>query len=274
MIRSHQELEEKVSFLTRELARANHRIRQKHRLEALGEMAAKVAHEIRNPLGGISIYAGMLHQELEGPPRWKEWLSRIEQGLEALNRVVGELLDFTAESTPRPVPLSLPRVLRAAVALAAIPPECEVAWRVPEEENEMVGDPDLLGRVFLNLVRNAVEAMGGKGRLTIELAPGEGEGWSVRFRDSGPGVPPDLAARIFEPFFTTREHGTGLGLPLVVAYLDAHGGTIALSPSEAGACFEVTLPRRPPGDIRLDPEVQRLVTRRAGESGESRHTDH
>ncbi len=233
-----------VKSLEAELAR-------KERLAALGEMAAGVAHEIRNPLGGIELYASLLRKETLEESRRAELAGKIMSAAASLNRIVTDMLTFTRSREPswRPVPVE--HVFRTALDLA----QAEIRGKNLEVREEYATDgarlpldPDLLSRALLNVVRNAAEVSPEGGAITVrsklEAHPG-GRMLVLAVLDEGPGVPEEVAPKIFHPFFTTRKDGTGLGLAIVHKIAQDHGGAVRVEPNEPrGAAFIFRLPVR------------------------------
>jgi len=258
---SHEVLKGRVAELTDELAHKNRelsekieeverlraleeRMRRSKRLAALGEMAAGVAHEIRNPLGGIELYAGLLARALEGNEKDRSLAEKIISGTRHLDGIVEGMLAFTREMEIDRAPLDLVEVARQAVELAAGAVEAsgvEVLFG-GEGEAAASGDAELLRRVFLNIVTNACQAMPEGGRLTIACRVAEAGAAICEFADTGPGVPAEALDRIFNPFFTARDGGTGLGLAISHRIVEAHGGEItAANAAGGGAVFTVRL---------------------------------
>ncbi len=193
-------------------------------------MLGGIAHEVRNPLGGMKLFVGLLGEDLADRPDEADMLGRIERELGTLERVVEEFLAYARQSPLETGPIDLAALCGEVRGLV------EVEVRGPAgDAPSVVGDRAQLRRLLLNLTRNAAQA--GAGRVTVERTAA---GFAVT--DDGPGLPPAVAERAFEAFYTTREKGTGLGLALCRKIAEAHGGRIALAPSGAGARFEVTLP--------------------------------
>lgn len=253
--RSHEALQAEVARLRRELASADAQLQRSKRLSALGEMAAGIAHEVRNPLAAIQLYASMIVQDLQAldgaagePLRCAREIATAVRGLDG---IVGDVLNFAREVEPKQSPLMVAdmfdRVLaahRPAIEAAGV----SVKRRYMETPDlTVVADADLLHRALLNLVRNAVDAMGQNRPprvLTLD-AREEDDGLTLSIRDTGPGVDRDTIDRLFNPFFTTRATGTGLGLAIVHRIIDAHGGTVGVSDNPDaghGATFELCLP--------------------------------
>ncbi len=217
--------------------------RRREALAAVGEMAAGLAHEVRNPLGAIRGAAQVLSMDADAG-QTREMLEVIQEETGRLGRVVGDFLDYA-----RPVPLRRQavdvaeiarRVLRAAEVAGM---QLRADLRVRDGVPRVLGDPDQLQRAFTNVVRNAAEATGPGGLLRVEVGRDEAGRITVRFEDNGPGIPPEQAARLFQPFHTTKPGGTGLGLALVHRVVEAHGGTLGVDGRPGlGAVFTIALP--------------------------------
>lgn len=240
--KSHDQLTATVESLRKELGEKNRQLERKNRLAALGEMAAGLAHEIRNPLGGIQLYASILAKDLGDRPDSLQVVRKISGGVKRLEALVGQVLQFTREIVANPRGMDLGPVVAQAVDFAGKTlEERNVVCRMkgPGSLN-VVGDPLLLGQAVLNLVLNAAEAAAG-GQVFVEYgtAP-DAKQFRVVVRDSGPGIDPAILDRIFNPFFTTKDSGTGLGLAIVHRIVEAHDGAIVAGNQEGGgARFEI-----------------------------------
>jgi two-component system nitrogen regulation sensor histidine kinase GlnL len=221
------------------------RLLEQERLAAVGELAAMVAHEVRNPLAGIR---GACEILLEGygdsDPR-REIGEEVIRQVDRLNRDVEDLLLYARPRTMDPVPTELHGVLdRALRTIADDPATAQVGVRRDYDPALPVlrVDPRQMEQVFLNILLNACQAMDHRGEVRIRTRR-DGRQVQIEIRDSGPGIPPEALERIFRPFFTTRTRGTGLGLAIVKNIVEAHGGGIrAGSPAGGGAEFVLTLP--------------------------------
>lgn len=250
--RSHDLLLGEVSRLSVELEHKNRLLARKTRLEVLGEMAAGVAHEIRNPLGGILLYAGLLERDLVGSPKALRSVRSILRGVRSLDSIVGDLLSFTRGFEPSPRPCRLNDIceeaLRDAIAEFART-DIRVERRYARPDVALDADPDMLRRAVLNLVLNAIQAMRQEGSLTVRtgLAICDGaRAARIEVSDTGPGIAPDIRERLFEPYVTNREGGTGLGLAIVQKIAESHGGeATGANRDEGGAVFTITLPVEP-----------------------------
>lgn len=231
-----------------DLARAQDQLVRQERLAALGELAAVVAHEVRNPLGVIFNSLGALRR-LVAPPGGdaRMLLDIVGEEAERLNRMVGDLLDFARPSRPtlHPEPL-LPVVDDAvAAALSGIGRKVRVVRDVPDSLPPLPMDPHLLRQVIVNLVVNAAQAMPHGGTLTVRAQVDEAA-VVLELGDTGTGIPDEVRHRIFEPFFTTRATGTGLGLAVVKRIVDDHHGEIEVRPGAGGGTvFALRLPLAP-----------------------------
>jgi signal transduction histidine kinase len=217
--------------------------RRREALAAVGEMAAGLAHEVRNPLGAIQGAAQVLTAETD-PVRARDMMEVIQEETARLGRVVGDFLDYARAGGRRRESVDLGdlarRVLRSSEAAGD---GLQGIVRVAPGTPLAAGDPDQLQRAVGNIVRNACEAAGPGGRLTVDVAPEGDHRVSMRFEDNGPGIPPDVLPRLFLPFFTTRPGGTGLGLALVHRVMEAQGGEVRVdSRPGRGAIFTLVLP--------------------------------
>jgi len=244
---SQQVLQREVARLNEELAEKNRQLARKNRLEALGEMAAGVAHEIRNPLGGIELYAGLIAREAADNPKVAQWAAKIQAATRNLSQTVGEILDFTRPLKPQMRALALGEIIDSAIELAssAIEGKRIVVVREDKRGATVMADANLLQRGFLNVILNAADAMQDGGTLTVRVAPttlGGLDAWQVSFADNGKGIDPEDIGRIFDPFFTRKETGTGLGLAMTARIVGAHEGKLSASNAAGGgAVFTFTL---------------------------------
>jgi len=246
--KSHNRLTATVQTLQQELSEKNQQLERKNRLAALGEMAAGMAHEIRNPLGGIQLYASMLAKDLDDRPASLAVVKKIAGGVKRLEALVSQVLQFTREITANVGAMDLRASIDDAVELAQAQlhsrgVSCRVTGPAPFQVQL---DPLLIGQAILNLVLNAAEAIDGGGHIEIEYGPPPADSAARQchliFRDNGPGIPPAVLDRIFNPFFTTKETGTGLGLAIVHRVVEAHDGTITVTnPGDGGARFEIRI---------------------------------
>lgn len=261
-----------------ESSQAYERVKERDRLAALGEMAAGLAHEIRNPLGAIKGAAQLL-MTADGKPAAgsdaPEFLEIIVEEANRLNNVVTKFLDYARSERPGREGASkvdLNTVLRKTEQLLRqeLPRNVELRVRVDEQLPQVAGDPESLMQVFLNLGQNAVQAMPEGGTLEILTTRrrrsrlGYGQFAEVRFRDTGIGIPRDKLKKLFIPFYTTKQKGTGLGLAISHRIINQHGGTIEVRSTHGqGSTFSVFLPAAEPlvgGKIEDITETGRLTS--------------
>jgi two-component system, NtrC family, sensor histidine kinase HydH len=247
------------------------RMKERDRLAALGAMAAGLAHEVKNPLGAIKGAAQLL-EELDGGAATdegsREFIGIILEEVNRLDRVVGSFLDYARPHAGNPVPLDINAAVRRTVQILSsqhtdgIELKLELAETLPRAKI----DPEQFRQVLINLVQNAIQAMDGRGTVTVGTArrrvprpawsssgpPSEhritgGRGEEAEFvevsvRDTGPGIPQKVLRNLFVPFFTTKEQGTGLGLAISQSIVQNVGGTIDVKTHSAGTRFTIVLP--------------------------------
>ncbi len=200
------------------------------RLAAMGRMAAELAHEIRNPLGSLALFSGMLVEDLAEQAGPLELARKMQEGVGRLNSVVGNTLAFTRDLHPKQGILALrsfwEEALRSTTLAEAVPWENQIP-----EQATWLGDPDLLRQVAQNLLQNAIRALEDMDRPRIILSAVEErlEGqpcWHLTLTDNGCGIPEEALAKVFDPFFSTFGGGTGLGLAVCHRIIVAHGGLL------------------------------------------------
>lgn len=253
-------LRSEVSRLRGELGEANEQLARSRRLAALGEMAAGIAHEIRNPLASITLYARMLREDLSDRPEQAEVARKIEAGVRGLNGIVSDVLAFARESRIEPAATDVSWLLDVAIEAASggSAVAIERAYQTRELGSVEV-DAGLMRQALVNVIRNAIEALAESAvvepRIRIDGEASAG-GVCISVEDNGPGIPPEVADRVFNPFFTTRRSGTGLGLAIVHRIVDAHGGGLWVGRSVlGGACVRVSMGRRLRESAQEPPEI-------------------
>jgi two-component system sensor histidine kinase HydH len=253
------------------------RMKERDRLAALGQMAAGLAHEIRNPLGSIKGAAQFLQPQRGGAGAGavqgdtKEFLDIIVEEVNRLNKIVSQFLDYARPYRGEQKPLDVADVLKKTLQLVdkERASSFEIVTSFAERLPPVRADAEQLLQVFLNLSLNAMQAMpdGGRLHLSTGLRRATRRGAAaafleIRFRDTGVGIPPGDLKNLFIPFFTTKEKGTGLGLPISQRILENHGGTIEVrsQPGE-GATFTVLLPVEADAYAAYAAHVERLDSR-------------
>ncbi len=215
------------------------------------QMLAGIAHEVRNPLAGIQLYAGILRDELAGDERAGH-AAKIDREVGYLERVVREFLDYARRPAPEPVALDAGALVREVAELLngdADAAGLELEVDVPEAPVPLTADAGQLRRALLNLGKNAIQAaaeVGERGKAVRLSARADGAAVELAVWNRGPVIPDDKRARLFEPFYTTREKGTGLGLAFVAEIVRGHGGDVSVTSENSETTFRVTLPARGP----------------------------
>ncbi|MGC3973764.1 MAG: ATP-binding protein [Nitrospira sp.] len=230
------------------------RLQRRNRLEAMGQMVGSIAHEIRNPLGSVELFASMLRKDLRDQPQLRSYAEHISMAVQSMDQLLSNLLVYTRPDCSRLGWHEAELLIREVLTLAshAIPPDSiEVRCQVHPIVPRLWCDGPKMKQVLLNLVLNAVQAMPNGGMLTLTACPAPPEiqelpAVHVTVSDTGTGIPAELQSRVFDPFFTTKDQGTGLGLAIVHALVEAHHGRIDVESSPGqGTSFLITLPRGP-----------------------------
>jgi len=224
-------------------------IRRSDRLKTIGQIAAGTAHEIRNPLTAIKGFMQLLNKSLNDRAMDKEqgYVGIVLSELERVNDLVSEFLLLSKPKEVKQDWMEIGRVVQEIMPMIrneALMYNVTVLYQPQPGLSPILADKELLKQVFLNLGKNAIEAMGEGGTLIIREHgdPGGSDKMAVEFIDTGPGIPPDVQDKVFDPFFTTKPQGTGLGLSVCQRIVDDLGGTIEVSSDEQGTEFTVWLP--------------------------------
>jgi signal transduction histidine kinase len=232
---------------TRELMHSNDELRatqatlsSKEHLAAVGELAAVVAHEVRNPLAILGNAVSSLRKETLAADDRATLLEIIDSEASRLNRIVTDLLSFSRPITLQRGTVQIAELIDRALSLAAKKAEIRVDRQVLLDGARVWADRNLLRQVFDNLVENAMQAMESGGTLTVRVSPGEDGAVAVEIIDTGEGMDTAVRARAKDPFFTTRPSGTGLGLAIVDRIIGAHGGRLEID-SHAGEGTKITI---------------------------------
>jgi two-component system sensor kinase FixL len=224
-------------------AELEEQLRERTALARLGEMAAVIAHEVKNPLtavrGAIQVVGGRLPAESKDAPIIREIIARLD----ALNDLLKDLLLFARTPQPKLAPVKLDALLSMVADLLSSDPSFDkVIVEVTGETPLLMADAELLKIVFQNLFINAAQAMKGEGRIRATVAIEDGV-QHIEIADTGPGIPPDVWRRLFRPFYTTKARGTGLGLSTAKRLVELHHGRIAVAcPPGGGTTVSISLP--------------------------------
>ena len=234
-----------IRYEVTERKAAEARLRQRETLARLGQMSAMVAHEVKNPLAGISGALQVVGSRLPAESRDRKILDDIEDRITALNRMLQDLLTFASPREPVPAPTALGAVIgAAAAAIRSDPAMARVRVAVHGEDVAVPLDREQMHIVFLNVLLNAAQAMGLRGDIEVGIGTGSGE-CEVTVADRGPGIAPALREKVFQPFFSSKSRGAGLGLPTARRIVESHGGSLtARSRDGGGTVLTVTLPLR------------------------------
>jgi two-component system sensor histidine kinase HydH len=218
------------------------RLTDQKSLAKLGEMAAVVAHEVKNPIAGIRGALQVITARMPADQRDRAILVDIITRLDGLNRIVQDMLMFARPRALRQEPISLGPLVRETASLIERDPgmlnlEISVGGTC-----DIAGDREMLQIVFQNILMNAAQAMEGRGRIDVSITADQGH-CRIAVRDRGAGMPDEIREKAFDAFFTTKHRGTGLGLPIAKRVVESHGGTIHIDvPPDGGTTISVDLP--------------------------------
>jgi PAS domain S-box-containing protein len=240
------QLEEKVKERTRELVDAQSQLLRAQRLAAIGELAGMVGHDLRNPLTGISgatYYLKMkLGEKLNDKER--EMFETMEKAIAYSNKIINDLLEYSREIRLELFETEPKTLLAEALSLMKVPQEVAVI-DLMEKEPRLKVDKEKMHRVFVNIIKNAFDAMPNGGKLTVKSEK-EGDNVAFSFSDTGTGMSKEVLDKIWSPLFTTKAKGMGFGLPICKRIVEAHGGKITITTvADKGSTFRITLPIEP-----------------------------
>ena len=230
-----------------EKKRLEQQVLNAEKLASIGKLAAGVAHEINNPLGGILNCLYNLSKGSISSERAKEYLASMEDGLRRVQKIVRQLLDFSQQYVPELAPTEVNAVIERVLTLTSYAFEgtrVRLRRELGRELPSLMADRHMLEQVLMNLILNAVQAIRGEGVVTVRSGH-DGPWCTIEVEDTGCGIPPDVLPKIFDPFFTTKGQGegTGLGLSVSLGIVERHGGEIAVkSQVGRGTTFTVRLP--------------------------------
>jgi signal transduction histidine kinase len=233
------------ALIYRDMSLKDRQIMQAEKMAAIGELAAGIAHEIRNPLGIITGSAETVRKHEDEKIR-EEMINYILEESKRINGLISTFLDFAKPKEPELVSCDLREVLERILLLLfpqARTLKVEIKKEIPPEPLWVSIDPDQIRQAFMNLSVNALEAMPNGGVFRIAVGRNDKDKIFVRFSDTGKGIPKEMQTKIFDPFFTTKEGGTGLGLSIAHRIITQHGGDITLEEGEEkGSTFTIILP--------------------------------
>jgi signal transduction histidine kinase len=235
-----EHLEEQVQIQTRHMLKSE-------KLATIGELSARIAHDLRNPLNVIKHTSDILKLSLSDrltEDEAQKWM-RLEKAIFRISHQLDDVLDFIKHKPIQKTNVKISELLGNVLERIIIPHNVEI--RLPQSDMEILCDSEKMGIVFVNLILNAIQAMEGRlGTIYISVSVNSEKNYAeIEVRDTGPGIPESLWSRIFDPLFTTRQVGTGLGLTSCKSIVERHGGTITFtSKMGAGTSFFIKLPQK------------------------------
>ena len=235
-----------VDLRTAQLKDANERIVKSERLAAIGELSGMIGHDLRNPLAGIKNAAYFLKKKGTSisEAKHKEMLEIIDKAIDHSDKIINDLLEYSREMHLELTESTLPVLLDSAMQMIHVPERIQILNHVREEITIKV-DADKIIRIFLNLIKNAIDAMPEKGNLEISSCKTK-DCVKIAFADTGTGIPKETLPKIFMPLFTTKAQGMGFGLAICKRIVEAHGGTITVKTAvNKGTTFTISLPVKP-----------------------------
>jgi signal transduction histidine kinase len=241
-----ERLEEKVEERTKQLKETQEQLLKSERLAAIGQLAAMIGHDLRNPLAGISTCAYYLKKKLGSKmdEKAREMFELIEKDIQHSNKIINDLLDYAREIRLELTETTPKLVMKEAFSLVEIPEMIQVLDETQNEPKIKV-DVEKMKRVFVNLVKNAVDAMPIGGKLVIESKK-LANNVEIAITDTGTGMPNDVLEKLWTPLFTTKAKGMGLGLPICKRLVEAHRGSISVESAVGkGTTFRVSVPIEP-----------------------------
>ena len=260
--RLYSTLAERINELQsayKQLEESQEQLLRAERLAAIGEMSAKVAHEIRNPLVSIGGFARIIERKILDDPKLKQYAGIIREQVENLENILNNLLGTANPRPPEKRTVDVKQLLeQVGHTMSHVIEQKNIAlnfaWS-PDEQHTILGDPKMLYQALLNLIKNAVDALEAReneAEISLQSQIENGQ-VVISIADNGPGIPPDQMNKIFEKFFTTKSQGTGLGLSVVQEIVNSHRGTISVeSDPQSGTVFRLLFP--------LNPELSNVLT--------------
>jgi signal transduction histidine kinase len=238
-------LEELIDERTKELKEAQEKLLKSQKLAAIGEVAAMVGHDLRNPLQAIVNTLYLAEKNLMSPSDYvliNERLETIKSQVEYMNKIVSDLQDYSRPLNPQLVETDISNLIDDMLLSVTLPENIRVSVQVGEAFPSLKVDPTMIKRVLTNLVTNAQQAMPDGGQLTIKLSK-TGETVLISVQDTGIGIPDENLDKLFKPLFTTKSKGQGLGLAVCKRMIEALNGTIiVVSTVDVGSTFTIKLP--------------------------------
>ena len=245
---AQRELRQQRDNLVDEVKKKADEVVRLERLSAIGELSARIAHDLRNPLSIIKNTLEMLKLKniASMDEKTKMQWERVERALSRITHQVNDVLDFVKMTPIKKSNNSISKILENAIERINIPKKITV--KISRSNIIIPCDAERLEIVFVNLLTNSIQAIGDKlGKITFKISddPSDNDFILIELKDTGPGIPLDIRPKIFDPLFTTRQIGTGLGLPSCKNIIEKHGGTINIKNTKGkGATFLIKLPKK------------------------------
>ena len=241
----HVELISEVERLQDQLRHKDEEIKKSERLATLGETAAGLAHEIRNPLGAISLFVSMLRRDLQDRAETLELLDQVELGIRSLDGVVSNVLHFAQNKRPNVAPINVHSVCQELYQHFSTSYSPQSTFDLKLSGNPFIkADEQGIRQCLYNVILNALQAVSFAGKISIDVADdNKSDGIIITISDDGPGIPAHLMSDLFEPFTSGRREGTGLGLSIVRRIVESHGGEVSVV-NKPSAEFSIYLPRQ------------------------------
>ena len=242
---TQEALQKERDNLELEVKRKTGELLKKEKLSTIGELSARIAHDIRNPLSVIKNSAQLIKLGQKNmDPKTKSYWEHLERGIYRISHQVNDVLDFIKTSPLKKKPTKISSILHDAYERITIPDKIKI--NLPKTDATIPCDSDKLETVFVNLIMNSIQAIGDRvGIVNINLIDESDDVLLITVKDTGPGIPHNLIPKIFDPLFTTRQIGTGLGLPSCKNIIEQHGGSIDVSSVLGkGATFLIRLSKK------------------------------
>ncbi len=240
----YEMLRKEAEELRAELRKKEAELKKNEKLATLGQTAAAIAHEVRNPLGAMKLFVSLLCKDLKGQAGPLELVEQMNKSITALDNVVSNILQFSRSKKVALTPLNLHAIIQEQTRQVLPGGEVQAAFSLDLKANPFIlGNEHGLRQAFYNLFINSLQAMKYKGTISVRSFDDAEGGVRLVIRDTGPGIAPEILDTIFEPFVTTRNEGTGLGLAIVKRIVEEHEGTIQVR-NVGGAEFTLRFPRK------------------------------
>lgn len=239
----HESLLAEVEGLKKQLEIKDRELKRHEKLALLGETAAALAHEVRNPLGSIKLFVSLLRKDLAGNDEALSLIRNVDRSITALDNVVTNILRFSKKETIDAAVVNLHSIINEQVSHFALPSENNLKFNLKlDAQPFLMANEHSLRQVFYNLLLNSAQALKLAGEISVKTED-SAAGVIIQISDNGPGIKDSIKSRIFEPFVTDKNEGTGLGLAVVCQIVRLHHGTIEAVNLEQGALFTIELPR-------------------------------